>query len=220
MNAVLIIANGIALFAVLGLAFLVLGALRALGVLTWRLEQMEAMRPSRIGRDGLKIGRKAPDFTLPAASGGERSLSEFAGRKVLLVLTQSGCGPCMEIVPELDRLHERAEYQVLVVNNGELQTTREWAVETKARFPVLSQEKFGLSKRYEVFVTPFAFLIDEQGNIASKGIVGTGQHLGYVLTGAGNKEKHNLSDSEPDREETTETPDSISSSFSKEMTHV
>jgi hypothetical protein len=67
MNAVLLLANVVLLLAVLGLAFLVLGALRALGVLTWRLDQIEAMRPSRMGREGLKVGRKAPDFTLPVA---------------------------------------------------------------------------------------------------------------------------------------------------------
>src|SRR5688500_17301028 len=104
MNTALLVLNIVLLAGVLGLAFLVLGALRALGVLTWRLDQMEAMRPSRIGREGLKVGRKAPDFTLPSAAGGELSLAGFSGRKVLLVLTQSGCGPCMEIVPELNRL--------------------------------------------------------------------------------------------------------------------
>jgi methylamine dehydrogenase accessory protein MauD len=190
MNTAQLVVNVTLVAATLGLSFLVLGALRALGVLTWRLEQMEAMRPSRIGREGLKVGRKALDFTLPAASGGQRSLTEFAGRKVLLVLTQSGCGPCRDVVPELNRLHERGEYQVLVVNNGEPEATREWVAETKARFPVLAQEKFSLSKRYEVFVTPFAFLIDEQGVITSKGIAGNKQYLGYVLSGAGNRPGH------------------------------
>jgi len=201
MNAVLLIGNFVLLAAVLGLAFLVLGALRALGLVNFRLDQMEAMRPSRIGREGLKIGRKAPDFTLPSASGGERSLSEFAGRKVLLVLTQSGCGPCMEIVPELNRLHARDKYQVLVVNHGEPEATRLWVAETKATFPVLAQKKLSVSKRYEVFVTPFAFVIDEQGIITSKGIAGSRQYLGYVLTGAGNRPGHD------EVEPAIETPD-------------
>jgi hypothetical protein len=54
---------------VLVLGFLLLGTLRALGVLTWRLDQLESTRPSRLGRDGLKLGMKAPDFTLPSAGG-------------------------------------------------------------------------------------------------------------------------------------------------------
>src|SRR5262249_23945753 len=105
---------------VLSLGFLVAGTLRALGLVSWRLEQLEATTPRRIGRDGLQVGAKAPDFQLPCTAGGERSLSEFAGRRVLLVFTQSGCGPCRDIVPELNRISDRGGHQVVVVNNGEL----------------------------------------------------------------------------------------------------
>lgn len=220
MNPVLLVVNSVLLAGVLGLAFLVLGALRALGVLTWRLDQMEAMRPSRIGREGLKVGRKAPDFTLPSTTGGERSLAEFGGRKVLLVLTQSGCGPCMEIVPELNRLHDRGELQVLVVNNGEPEPTRHWVNETKARFPVLAQEKLSLSKRYEVFVTPFAFLIDEQGVITSKGIAGSKQYLGYVLSGAGNRPGHDDAELTTKTEQTEKVESQVSIPISTETIHV
>jgi hypothetical protein len=38
---------------VLALGFLLLGALRALGLQGWRLEQLEATTPSRVGRGGL-----------------------------------------------------------------------------------------------------------------------------------------------------------------------
>ena len=220
MNAALLALNLVLLVAVVGLAFLVLGALRALGVLNWRLDQLEAMRPSRIGREGLKIGRKAPDFTLPSASGGEITLHEFAGRKLLLVFSQSGCGPCAEIVPELNLLHDRGEYQVLVVNNGEREATRKWVAETKARFPVLAQEKLSLSKRYEVFVTPFAFLIDEHGVITSKGIAGSREYLGYVLSRAGNRPGHDEAEPTAGKTEPTEKSDSEVSLTTKEPIHV
>lgn len=198
MTTTLLVANSVLLGAILGLSFLVLGSLRALGLVNWRLDQLEMTRPTRLGRDGLKPGKKAPDFTLPSAGGGDVSLRDFAGRKLLLVFTQSGCGPCHDIAPELNRLHEKGE-QVLVVNNGDPGSTREWATETKARFPVLAQEKFSVSKRYEAFATPFAFLIDEQGIVRSKGIAGTRQYLGYVLSGAGQHKQHD--DAEADGDE-------------------
>jgi methylamine dehydrogenase accessory protein MauD len=172
---------------VLFLAFLVIGALRALGLLNWRVEQIEVTSPRRIGRDGTPIGRKAADFTLPSAAGGNVSLRDFAGSAVLLVFTQSGCGPCHAIAPELSRVQRGGKHRVVVVNNGTLDEAREWAAETRAEFPVLSQEHFDLSKRYEVFATPFAFVIDEDGTITSKGLVGTRLHLGFVLSGAGNR---------------------------------
>ena len=199
------------------LGFLLLGTLRALGVLTWRLEQLEATTPSRLGRDGLKVGKKALDFTLPSVASGERSLHDFLGRKMLLVFTQSGCGPCKAIAPELNRVHDQGEHHVVVVNNGELEATLQWAAEVDARFTVLVQENLSLSKSYQVFATPFAFAVNEKGIITSKGIVGSRQHLGYVLSGAGNRAKQHHEEPEIDR---AEKSDINVKSFSKEVTHV
>jgi len=162
--------------------FLVLGTLRALGLLSWRLEQLEATTPKRLGRDGLKPGKRAPDFTLPNVDGDQVSLHDFSGRKVLLVFTQFGCLPCKAVIPELNRL-ERGDTQVLAVNNGDPEATSKWCAEIGARFPVLAQEKFSVSKKYEVFSTPFAFLIDGNGVIVSKGIINNRQHIRYVLSG-------------------------------------
>jgi len=182
---------------VLALGFLLLGALRALGLLRWRLEQLEATTPSRIGRGGLKPGQTAPDFCLPNAAGGEVSLHDFAGRRVFLVFTQSGCKPCHRVIPELNRLQRGGEVQVLVVNNGEPEATRQWAAEARANFPVLAQQQHSISKRYEMYATPFAFLIDERGVIASKGIINNGAHIGFVLSGAGNAAKDGQAEAEP-----------------------
>jgi len=186
---------------VLSLGFLLLGALRSLGLLRWRLDQLEATTPSRIGRGGLKPGKTAPDFTLPGAAGGEVSLHDFAGRKVLLAFTQSGCKPCHRIVPELNRLQRGGDVQVLVVNNGEMEATPKWAGEAQAGFPLLVQQQFSVSKRYEMYATPFAFLIDERGVIASKGIINNGQHIGFVVSGAGDTAKNGQAEAELATEE-------------------
>jgi methylamine dehydrogenase accessory protein MauD len=183
-NAIAIASHVGLWFLVLFLGFLLLGTLRSLGLLRWRLEQLEATTPSRLGRSGLRVGKKAPDFTLPSVVGGDVALHAFAGRKVLLVFTQSGCGPCQNIMPELNQLGRRG-VQVLVVNRGHVETTRAWAAELKAHFPVLVEDGLELSRKYEVFATPFAFLIDEKGVVASRGIISNKQQIGYVLSGAG-----------------------------------
>jgi methylamine dehydrogenase accessory protein MauD len=184
MSAAVLISYVALWLVVLPLGFLLLGALRALGMLRWRLEQLEATTPSRLGRSGLRPGKKAPDFTLPGVCGAEVSLHAFAGRKVLLVFTQSGCAPCHRIVPDLNGLQDDGEVQVLAVHNGDPEGARRWAAEAPVRFPVAVQERFSVAKRYEVFATPFAFLIDERGTITSKGIINNRQHIGFVLSGA------------------------------------
>ena len=137
----------------------------------------QSRRPQRA-----RPGKKTPDFTLPSALGGEVSLHDYAGRKVLVVFTQTGCGPCGKIVPELNRL-ERDGVQVLVVNRGSLAETS-MGRRDGARCPVLAQEGLHLARRYEVFATPFAFLVSEQGVVVSKGIVGSPRDVRFVLSGA------------------------------------
>lgn len=167
---------------VIFLGILLLGTLRILERVRWRLQQLEATTPSRLGRRGLKRGAKAPDFTLSSIEGDEISLSSLAGGQVLLVFTQTRCGPCRHIVPDLNRLHQDGEVTVLAISNGDLEDTEKWAREVGARFPVLVQSQLSVSRRYEVFATPFAFLINEQGVICSKGIVSEPKHIGFVLS--------------------------------------
>jgi methylamine dehydrogenase accessory protein MauD len=185
MNLLLLISSIVSWLVLLTTAFLLLGVLRALGVLRWRLEELEAKTPTRRGRDGLPPGKKAPDFTLPSVAGSEASLHDCAGRKVLLVLVQGGCSPCHLVVPELNKLQGKGDPRVLAVFNGSIDAAGKWAAQVKAEFPVLAQDQLAVSRRYQVFATPFAFLIDEQGVIRSKGIVNNGQHIGYVLAGRG-----------------------------------
>jgi peroxiredoxin len=235
------------------LGFLLLGTLRALGLLSWRLEQLEATTPKRLGRDGLKAGKRAPDFTLPrvnpdvvarspdrvigrsdglhngavaakwsgqeTAPQQEVSLHDFGGRKVLLVFTQSGCGPCQAVIPELNRL-ERGDTQVLVVNNGDPEATRKWSADVRASFPVLAQDKFSVSKKYEVFATPFAFLINERGIIASKGIVNNRQQIRYVMSGKRVGEGGEQAQADTDAGQSNQSNQSPSISLSKEVSHV
>jgi methylamine dehydrogenase accessory protein MauD len=215
----LIVSQVLLWILVLALGFLLLGALRALGVTRWRLEQLEATTPSRLGRNGLKPGKKAPDFTLPSVAGTEVSLSGFAGRPVLLVFVQPGCGPCREITPELNRLQGKGEVQVLVVSNGDGEANRKWAGEVRANFPVLAQERLSLSRRYEAFATPFAFLIDGEGIIRSAGIVNSRQHIGFVLAGRGNAEKAEPIATGPTGADDGASPESLARSNAEEFGH-
>jgi hypothetical protein len=66
-------------------------------------------------------------------------------------------------------------------------------------------------------VTPFAFLIDEQGVITSKGIAGSKEYLGYVLSGAGNRPGHE--EGETATEKTESESEILVSSSTQETIH-
>jgi methylamine dehydrogenase accessory protein MauD len=222
MSMVLLIAI-LALWAVvLFLGFLLLGTLRGVALLRWQVAQLEATMPSRVGRSGLRPGMRAPGFTLSSISSGEVGLEQYSGRKLLLVFMQPGCGPCHAIVPELNRLQDTGEIQVLVIHNGDTEAVRRWLQQVRPHFPLAVQERFNVSKRYEVFATPFAFLIDEQGVIAARGIVSTKQFLGFVLNGARDHEKNGDGAAEtfPGSQASPADAGESSLSYSKEVDHV
>ena len=220
MIVALLVCSVLALLTALFVGFVLLGSLRSMALLRWRLEQLEATAPSRLGRNGLRPGKKAPAFRLPSVVGPEAALADYAGRKVLLVFVQTGCGPCGAVVPDLNQLHRGGKYQLLVVNNADRDKAREWVNEHNAEFPVLIQDKWAVSKRYEVIATPFAFLIDEKGVVKSKGIVNSKEQIGFVLNGRGGGAKADHDEPGTDEAAVSEFNGSVSHSQAKEVQHV
>jgi thiol-disulfide isomerase/thioredoxin len=106
---------------------------------------------------------------------------------VLVVFVQAGCGPCQAIIQDLNALARKGDQLVVAINNTEPDIAREWTEDVKAEFPVLIQEKWKVSRSFEVYATPFAFLIDAEGVVQSAGIVGSKQYLSFVLNGAGRR---------------------------------
>jgi peroxiredoxin len=134
-----------------------------------------AVRASRLDRQGLPVGTRAPDFRLPDLTGKPHSLATFRGRRVPLVFSDPNCAPCQTLAPQLARLQERQrdQLQVVMVSRGELSDNRPKAREHELTFPVLLQKGWQVSKDYAMFATPVAYLIDDHGVIAEDVAVGS-----------------------------------------------
>ncbi len=133
-----------------------------------RLQTERPVSESRIEREGLKAGTPAPPFELPDLGGQTVSLAEQRGRRVLLVLSDPDCGPCEKLLPELARLHRERRsdgLEIIIVSRGGLEENRRKAEAFGIEFPVVLQPGWKLSKKYGIFATPVAFLIDEEGVI-------------------------------------------------------
>jgi peroxiredoxin len=128
---------------------------------------------SKIERNGLPAGTPAPNFRLPLLHGGELSLAEYQGRKVLLVFSDPNCGPCDQLAPQLERQSRASgDVQVLMLSRGELEANRAKAGQHGLTFPILLQRQWEISRDYGMFATPVAYLIDEEGIIAREAAVG------------------------------------------------
>ena len=110
---------------------------------------------------------------MPRIDGGELSLADFRGRRVLLVFSDPDCGPCDELAPRLQEIHlRRPDLQVLVVSRRDVEANRAKATALGLTFPIVLQKQWEVSLKYAMFATPIGYLIDEQGILASDVAVG------------------------------------------------
>jgi peroxiredoxin len=139
-----------------------------------------SLENSKIKRDGLEAGARAPEFTLPRVDEGELSLNQYLGQKVLLVFSDPACGPCQQLAPKRENLHRKEDVQVLMISRGDIEANRQKIAEHGLTFPVVLQRHWEISRDYGVFATPVGYLIDEKGLLATS--VGMGAEAILNLT--------------------------------------
>ena len=62
--------------------------------------------------------------------------------------------------------------EILVISRGNIDVVKAELSERAATFPVAVQKSWEVSRRYAMFATPIAYLIDESGAIASEVAIG------------------------------------------------
>jgi peroxiredoxin len=119
---------------------------------------------------GLAVGTPAPAFSLEDVQGETLTLDSLrkAGKPVMLLFTDPGCGPCNALLPELG--HWQEQYQdrltIALVSRGDPEENRTKAQEHGLPNVVL-QEDWEVSEAYDVSGTPGAVLVSPDGTVAS-----------------------------------------------------
>ncbi len=72
-----------------------------------------------------------------------------------------------------------------MISKGEPKENRAKVKEYGLTFPVLLQHQWEISRRYAMFATPIAYLIDEQGDIAADVAVGVEPILALLIDANG-----------------------------------
>jgi peroxiredoxin/uncharacterized membrane protein YphA (DoxX/SURF4 family) len=170
----------LALAVGVGLAWLAFHLLQQNGRLLLRIEALEARLEeggglAQPGTATPAIGSAAPDFRLPSLTGTDVSLADLraAGRPVLLVFTNPGCGPCTALLPEVAAWQQEhaARLTVAVVSRGTAEANRA-KIGDLSITPVLLQSASEISDRYSAKATPSAVLVGADGRVASTAALG------------------------------------------------
>src|SRR5215470_7375273 len=100
----------------------------------------------------------APDFTLPARSGGNVALSQLKGQVVMINFWASWCGPCRQEMPLLEQIYKKYNkmgFTLIGVNvEPDSKAADAWLKQTPVSFPVLYDRESKVSKLYDVAGMP------------------------------------------------------------------
>ena len=110
---------------------------------------------------------QAPDFTLPDLQGQPHSLSQYRGRKLLLVTWASWCGCRLDLalwqtlVTEL----QDTNFSVLAIALDTAEAARPWIEAAAPSYPCLIDADHHVAALYGIVNVPQAVWIDEAGRI-------------------------------------------------------
>jgi thiol-disulfide isomerase/thioredoxin len=116
-----------------------------------------------------KIGKSAPEWTLPMIAGDSVKLSELKGKLVLLEFWFQGCGACVQSIPKTNDIQKKYAMKGLKVYGIEFVQENdkglvEYIKKHDIEYPTLFMGK-KIAREYSVIAAPAFFLINKKGKI-------------------------------------------------------
>ena len=173
----LILVSNIALWVIVVLQTVVIFALtRQIGILFERIAPAGALAMNQT----LEVGSPAPELTLQSLSNGLVNVGGKSkdDKSQLVFFVSPDCPVCKTLLPALKSAEksEASWVNLILASDGTKQDHAGFVSQYNLKgFPYIVSELLG--KSYGVAKLPYAVLIDEQGNVASMGIINSREHL-------------------------------------------
>ncbi|CAN5676893.1 hypothetical protein BH10ACI4_BH10ACI4_11670 [soil metagenome] len=101
------------------------------------------------------------------------SPEKFHGQPFLLVLSDLACSPCNLLIAQLDVLSHRApETNIFLISKGDHEENDRKFAKISKSIVVGIQRNLEVSKVFQLYLTPAAFLIGDHGKIDAAPAVG------------------------------------------------
>ncbi len=124
----------------------------------------------------LTTGRTAPELAGTDASGLSVKLSDYRG-KVVMIVFWSGKSPYAEqtvkILNDTKRKRENKPFVILGVNSDSYSSLRRMEASGNITWKNISDSRQTLAKQYFIRTQPYCMVVDQQGIIRYRGIVGS-----------------------------------------------
>ena len=133
------------------------------------------------GTESALVGKPAPDFKLDLLTDGKSfKLSESKGKVVVLDFWATWCGPCLQAMPQVDKVTREFKDQgveLVAVNLQESPKQIKAMLERhKLDMPVALDTDGAIAQKYKANAIPQTVIINRDGTVARL-FVGGGQHF-------------------------------------------
>ncbi len=144
--------------------------------LLWAVgERLTTERVEEAPAPDLEIGGQAPSFEYPLLGGGSASLTGQKNRVVLINVWATWCVPCLDEMPDLQRLYARmkkegAPFEILAVSIDALgaDAVKKFVERFGLTFPILLDPRGSIKKLYRTTGVPETFIVDPKGRLLQK----------------------------------------------------
>jgi thiol-disulfide isomerase/thioredoxin len=147
-------------------------------------ERGESPDGGAAGTESPMVGKDAPDFKLALLDGKTFHLAENKGQVIVLDFWATWCGPCIQAMPQIDRVtHEFADkgVKLIAVNLQETPAQISSLLERLKLSPTVVLDKDGVvAAKYGANAIPQTVVIDRQGKV-TRLFIGGGPKLGDQL---------------------------------------
>ena len=153
-----------------------------------------------VQRDGLPIGEDAPALSGVTARGEDVLWEPSRARPNLVLFATPDCEPCRAVLPyvnQLAALPGSLDLEIAAIVPGPREGAERMEEEYNPRFTCLADDGAGAFDSYRVRVTPFAFVVGEDGRVRSKGLCSDSLMLRDLLVAGGLSEPTGLAEPLP-----------------------
>ena len=139
------------------------------------------------GQDAALVGKMAPDFELDMLDGMKFRLSEKKDKILVLDFWASWCGPCLQVMPQIDKVTEEFAdrgVELVAINLEETNDRVQAALDRlKLKMPVALDRNGRTAEKYGATAIPQTVIIDRGGKVVRL-FVGGGPRFGDQLRAA------------------------------------